>query len=138
MGKEYLWDACVLSVSGMGPYDSPVSRSQLTQYLAVNRAKKRLSGEKVRDNSREPGHSKVLRSARVAASWSSTASCLATAMNLLHGDHAAPKFVPLYAVATNGSHDFDNPCRTLTKGRPYCLYTSRTVDVLGDRGSAEI
>ena len=61
-----------------------------------------------------------------------------TAMNLLHGDHAAilAKF-SCFAVARVGSHEIGNPVTTLARGRAYGLYSLCTIDVRGDRRSAE-
>ena len=86
-----------------------------------------------------PGDLKVLSGSRVAASRMFIVEILLTAMNLLHGDHVGDVQKPSqYEVARNGSHEIDNPCTTLAKGHAYWLYSSRTIDVCGDRGSAEM
>ena len=85
------------------------------------------------------GDLKVLSGSRVAASRMFIVETLLTAMNLLHGDHVADVQKPLqYEVARTGSHEIDNPCTTLTKGDAHWLYSSRTIEVRGDMGSAEM
>ena len=124
----------------MVPTGPPVWRSQLMSCPPSIFVKKRVSGEKVHlsEGTEERGSSKVLSRLRVTASNVSTVFPLMTAMNLLHGDHATVWQVSsLCLVATIGSHDIGNPRTTLAKGRVYCLYISRTIDVGGDRGSAE-
>ena len=59
-------------------------------------------------------------------------------MNLLHGDHAAVQTEEEGFLATMiGSHEIGSPCTILVKGRACDLYSSRTIDVLGDSGRAE-
>ena len=59
-------------------------------------------------------------------------------MNLLHGDHVAPLAPPLSATTVMvGSHEIGSPYTTLARGRAYGLCSLRTIDVRGDRGSAE-
>lgn len=83
---------------------------------------------------------KVLIRPRVAASKISIVVDLrwASAMNLLQGDHAiaaAELWVCLVAVLC--LHEVGRPCTTLDKGRIYDWYSLRTIDVWGDRKSAE-
>ena len=62
----------------------------------------------------------------------------ATAMNLLHGDHAAVTTEACDSEAeTMGSHETGSPCTALIMGRVYDLYNLRTIEVRGDIGSAE-
>ena len=60
------------------------------------------------------------------------------AITLLHGDQIA-LYVPilLCEVTVAGSHEDGSPRTTLARGRVYCLYSSRMIEVWGDRGSAE-
>jgi len=59
-------------------------------------------------------------------------------MNLLHGDHAALQTESLrLRVATVGSHEIGNPRTTLARGWAYSLYSLCTIDVRGDKKSAE-
>jgi len=59
-------------------------------------------------------------------------------MSLLHGDHAAVQTEEGGFLATMvGSHEIGSPWTTLIKGWAYGLYSSRTIDVFGDRGRAE-
>ena len=77
---------------------------------------------------------------RVTASRISVALGLEwpTAMSLLHGDHATLVMgVCCFVVATIGPHEIDNPRTTLAKGRVYCWESWRTIEVWGDKGSAE-
>ena len=61
-----------------------------------------------------------------------------TAMNLLHGDHAAVLAKLLcFAVAKIGSHEIGNPRTTLARGRTYGLYSLCTIDSWGDIRRAE-
>jgi hypothetical protein len=56
----------------------------------------------------------------------------------LHGDHALCPIKGLLCIlATVGSHEVANPCTTLAKGLAYGLYSLCTIDIGGDRGSAE-
>ena len=105
------------------------------------------SSVKVRPSGENPSHGnpgsrsdpKVSSGPRVAASRIFIVKAFLTAMNLLHGDHVADVQPPLqYEVARTGSHEIDNPRTTLAKGHAYWLYSSRTIDVRGDRGSAEM
>ena len=103
----------------------------------------RLSGEKLNNGgppSQSLGGRKTSSSPRAVASSNCTIfnSNLATAMNLLHGDHATARtLLSQYMVATVGSHEVGSPQTTFAKGRAYCLYRSRTIDVRGDTGNAE-
>ena len=75
---------------------------------------------------------------RVAASRISTDLPSTVAITLLHGDQTASYgLVSLYKVAAIGSHEDGSPRTTLAMGRAYCLYSSRIIEVWGDRGSAE-
>ena len=61
-----------------------------------------------------------------------------SAITLLHGDQTALyEPIALYNVAAVGSHEDGSPRTTLARGRVYCLYSSRMIEVWGDRGSAE-
>ena len=60
------------------------------------------------------------------------------AITLLHGDQITPNGLsPLYGVTVVVSHEDGSPRTTLARGRVYCLYSSRMIEVWGDRGSAE-
>ena len=75
---------------------------------------------------------------RVTESTTSTDWRLATAMNLLQGDHTtSPLKSSRYAVAATGSHETGTPRTTLKKGLAYCLYVLHMIEVWGDRESAE-
>ena len=75
---------------------------------------------------------------RVAASRITTDSSPRAAMNPLHGDQIAScGKVSVYKVAAAGSHEDGSPRTTLARGWVYCLYSSRMIEVWGDRGSAE-
>jgi hypothetical protein len=120
------------------PAGPPVWRSQLMNIPSLNIVRVWPSGEKPSNGVREiGGDSKVLSCLRVTASMISTVAEM-IAMNLLHGDHATSLMIPLRVAVTTGSHEVCNPCTTLAKGRAYCLYSPRTSDDWGDRGSAEI
>ena len=59
--------------------------------------------------------------------------------NLLHGDHmilfaAGPENC---LVTIPASCEVGGACTTLAKGQAYCLYNACTLDVGGERGSAE-
>jgi len=59
-------------------------------------------------------------------------------MSLLHGDHVAVQTEEGVFLATMvGSHEIGSPWTTLIKGRACDLCSSRTIDVLGDRGRTE-
>ena len=122
--------------------EPPVWRSQVIRSIRLSCVRKELSGEKQSSAAlsiRGEKALKVLRRLRVTASQISTAPDLATATNLLHGDQAAKRErSSWYTVATTGSHEIGSPWTTLAKGHPYRLYTSRTIDLWGDRGSAEM
>ena len=61
-----------------------------------------------------------------------------TAMNLLHGDHAACKILTgNFLVTMQESHDIGTPCTILTNGWAYSSYNFQTTDVGGDSGRAE-
>ena len=66
----------------------------------------------------------------------STDPDLATAIELLHGDHVT-LIVEVISVTVLDSHKIGNPRTTLANGQAYCLYSMCTIDVWGDRGSAE-
>ena len=82
---------------------------------------------------------KVSSRLRVAASRIAMDLFPTAAMNLLHGDQIASYggAVSLCKVAAVGSHEDGSPRTTLARGRAYCLYSSRMIEVWGDRGSAE-
>ena len=84
------------------------------------------------------GIAKVSSRLRVVASRITTDSRLMVAIILLHGDQVALYGkVSLYKVAAVGSHKDGSPRTTLARGRMYCLYSSRMIEVWGDKGSAE-
>lgn len=123
----------------------PVWRSQQVSSQLVNpcvgpnRTNRWLSGEKL-SNRTAPGRSGLLSCSRVTESRISIVSGFdrETAMNPLHGDHAAAKTAARgFGAETIDSHETGNPCTTLVKGRAYYLYSLRTIEVFGDRGSAE-
>ena len=125
---------------GMALIGPPVWRSQLLSIPSPNCTKKWPSGEKLvsRGTCSSWGSSRVVSLSRVTASRISIVPGFASAMNLLHGDHTAPaEKSSWYMVATIGSHEIGNPCTILTNGRAYCSYSLRTIEVWGDRGSAE-
>ena len=100
------------------PIEPPVWRSQVTRSVFLKHVKKRLSGEKLSLGPEPEGDSKMFRMLRVTASRISTAPVVATAMNLLHGDQEAmPLNVWRHVDVTTTSHEVDNPCTTLAKGR---------------------
>ena len=75
---------------------------------------------------------------RVAASRITTNLRSTIAIILLHSDQIASYgAIPLHKVAAVGSHEDGSPRTTLGRGRVYCLYSSRTIEVWGDRESAE-
>ena len=75
---------------------------------------------------------------RVAASRMTTDLRSTIAIILLHSDQIASYgAIPLHKVAAVGSHEDGSPRTTLARGRVYCLYSSRIIEVWGDRGSAE-
>ena len=81
---------------------------------------------------------KVSSRLRVAASKVTTDLRSTIAITLLHGDQIALYApIPLYKVVAVGSHEDGSPRTTLGRGRVYCLYSSRMIEVRGDRGSAE-
>ena len=81
---------------------------------------------------------KVSSGLRVAASKITTDLRSTIAITLLHGDQIASYgAVSLYRVASIGSHEDGSPRRTLARGWVYCLYSLCTIEVWGDRGSAE-
>ena len=66
------------------------------------------------------------------------AGSVATAMKLLHGDHAMAKIsLAHFKVAALEFHKVGIPCTTLTKGLACGAYNLHTSDALGDRGTAE-
>ena len=81
---------------------------------------------------------KVSSRLRVAASRIAMDLFPTAAMNLLHGDQIALYgVISLYKMAAVGSHEDGSPRTTLARGRVYCSYSSRMIEVWGDRGSAE-
>ena len=107
--------------------------------VGPNRINERLSGEKLSHRAIQ-GDSRVLIRSSVTESRISifTGFDQATAMNLLHGDHTATSTTAWGPEAEiTGSHETGNPCTTLAKGRAYGLHSSRTIEVRGDRRSAE-
>ena len=59
-------------------------------------------------------------------------------MNLLHDDHATVRVLgPCVVVAKFDLQEIGNPHTTLARGWAYCLYSFHTIDVRGDKGSAE-
>ena len=125
---------------GMVQTRPPVWRSQLVTFSPLICVKEWPFGEKLSHPPSElSGLFKVLTCSRVTASRICTPLFLVTAINLLHGDHAYCVYECLVdAVATTGSHETGSPCITLAKGWAYCWYSPHTIDVLGDRGSADI
>ena len=105
---------------------------------SLNRVNERLSGEKL-SHRVFPGRSKVRSRTRVTPSRISIVPDWATAMNLLHGDHTAVSLPQSRwrTVVTADSHEIGIPRTTLAKGREYGLYSLYTIDIRGDRGSAE-
>ena len=60
------------------------------------------------------------------------------AITLLHGDQIVSSgTISPYEVTVVGSHEDGSPRTTLARGRVYCLYSSRMIEVCGDKGSAE-
>ena len=81
---------------------------------------------------------KVSSRLRVAASRITADLRSTIATTLLHGDQIAScGVISPYTVVAVGSHEDGSPRTTLARGRMYCLYSSRTIEVWGDRGSAE-
>lgn len=61
-----------------------------------------------------------------------------SAMNLLHGDHTTASTEEINVmIAILCSHEVGSPFATLIKGRACRSYSVRTIEVLGDSGSAE-
>ena len=104
--------------------------------------KRRPSGEKLGcqyspSRDRE-GIAKVSSGLKVGASRITTDLQSTITITLLHGDQIAScGAISLYKVAAVGPHEDGSPRTTLAKGRVYCLYSSRIIDVWGDRRSAE-
>ena len=83
------------------------------------------------------GELKMACRSRVTASRISISVPYPTAMNLLHGDHAAAQTREGFLTVMLGSHEVGSPCMILVKGWAYGSYSFRTIDVLGDSGRAE-
>ena len=116
----------------------PVWKSQVMSPLLSNRVKKRPSGVKLKPRSQKSvGVSKMLSLLRVTESRISVDPVLRTAINLPHGDHTPTPKSPRYLLAETGSHESGDPCMTLARGQAYCLNSPRTIEVWGDRRSAE-
>lgn len=119
----------------------PVWKSQLVRSnSSLNPVNRQPSGEKLSHWVFLDGEVKVLILPRVFASRISifVEEHWANAMNLLHGDHVTALTLPQkYLVEIVSSHEVGTPCTTFTKGRLYGLYRLCTVDVVGDKRSAE-
>ena len=75
---------------------------------------------------------------RVVASRTSTELYLATAINLLQGDHMVScRRLSKVAVAMTRSHESGIPRTTLARGLAWFLYIPYVIDVRGVRRRAE-
>ena len=141
---EYVDDSQKISLSsgsgGMVQTTQPVWRSQVLRSDPLpNAVNRRPSGEKLSKQVVYGEGERVLVRPRVVASRISTTvyPAKASATNLLHGDHAdAETYRGVCMLAAVGSHEVGKPCTTLARGRVYCSYSRRTIDVRGDSNSA--
>ena len=137
---EWQTSHVVRDFGGMVQTAQPVWRSQLANpRFSPNAVNRRPSGEKLSQRVVSV-EGKVLIRPRVIASKISITAGLwyASATNLLHGDHAtATTAREVCIVAAVCSHEVGKPHTTLARGRAYGSYSWRTIDVFGDRKSAE-
>ena len=141
---EYVDEKCRDIDRGSGPagvvaIGPPVWRSHKAMPSPrLNDINRRLSGERLSHSGYMEGDAMESSRWRVAASRTSIDSNLATATKPPPGDHI--DFLAKLGsclVMTPASQEVGNPRATLAKGWAYCLYDASTIDVRGDRGSAE-